>query len=246
MKITRGTVLVGLAIAAGIVVYKAWKDSKTVRHGKLVKKTWSESVKVQEYREVTEKGKVVPDGAEVVSRSTKASVTPAAVVSIDLAKAARSIRNGRVPDLPTPQVKTETVYQYKVKKWVTVDTKTITGNDSEPKTPTVTLENEYKSGEPELGQRRVVPSDSKRGIVFSDEEGVWHDLEVSESDYHTLNAGDVIFFKKIAGRYSLVGADFKKEESNNASETEQGGSAEVADVVAESTETVVPEEDGSI
>lgn len=205
MAINKTILALAIAAAAGIG-YKWWKDSKTVRHGKLVKKTWSESVKIQEYREVTEKGKFVPDGAEVISRATK--------TNIDASKILETINfNTRTGRFSIPDVKTETVYQYKVKKWVTIDTKTITGMDSEPHKPEITLENEYKSGSPELGQRRIVSADSKRGVVFADEDGVWHDLAVSDSDYHSLQANDTVFFKKVFGAYSLVGAEFGKKEA---------------------------------
>lgn len=222
--------IVAIAIAgAAVIAYKLYKDSKTVRHGKLVKKTWSESVKVQEYREVTEKGKFVPDGAEVISRATK--------TNIDAGKILETINfNTRTGKFSLPDVKTETVYQYKIKKWITVDTKTITGTDSTPHAPEVTIENEYKSGTPELGQRRVVASDSRRGIVFADEDGVWHDLAVNDSDYGSLNAGDIVFFKKICGAYRLVGADFTAKEAakDESSESGPGTGAEGSAKLAES------------
>lgn len=237
MKIARGHILFGLVVGAAVIGYKIYKDSKTVRHGKLVKKTWTETVQVQEFREVTEKGKFVPDGAEVVSRSTKQSIDTSNVLN-SLSNVNVNWKTGRVS---LPQVKTETVYQYKVKKWVTVSTKSLSGNDSEPKRPEIALENEYKGGEATLGQRRIVASESKRGIVFADEEGAWHDLTVNDSDYHTLNAGDVVFYKKICGAYSLVGAEFgKKEDAGDEAKTEQGSVTEGPVDTVEPEETDIP------
>lgn len=231
-----GKIIIGiLAVAAGAVAYKCWKDSKTVHTGKLVKKTWERSVKVQEYKETIEKGKVVPDGAVVVNRSTKTNISAQTILdNVNL-----NTRTGRIS---LPDIKTETIYSYKIKKWVTIATRTIAGIDTVPHDPDVNLVNPWTSGDPELGQQRKIPAGKKFRLVFADEEGIWHEVCATEEDYRTLTAGDKVFFKKVCGAYKIVGAEpASKEEVVDEKAAEQGETAEVVTPMGEPDTSIVPE-----
>lgn len=228
MRISKVFIAV-VAVAAGAVVYKCWKDSKTVHTGKLVKKTWERSIKVQEYKDTIEKGKVVPDGAVVVNRSTKTNISAQTILdNVNL-----NTRTGRIS---LPEIKTETVYSYKTKKWVTISTKTVAGIDTMPHEPDVNLVNPWTNGDPEVGQQRKIPAGRKFHFVFADDDGIWHEVCATEEDYRTLNAGDKVYFKKVCGAYKIVGAEPATKEVNvdeTVAEAKQGELTETINSVGQ-------------
>ena len=233
-----GKIILGvLAVAAGAVAYKCWKDGKQIHNGKLVKKTWERTVHVQEFKETTEKGKVVPDGAEVIGRSTKTNINAQNVLNnINF-----NTRTGRVS---LPEIRTETIYTYKVKKWVTISTRTVSGIDSVPHDPEIELVNPFKNGTPELGQQRTLFGSEKRSFIFADEEGLWHEVAATSDDYRTLNAGDKVLFKKVCGAYKIVGAEAAEKEvadDGKLEKAEQGVVSKDITPVSEPIDTDISE-----
>lgn len=195
--------IVGLALLVVVIVIFTLEEEKGVV---VTSHTWSRSIDVEQYKQVTEKDwrDRVPSKGKIDSCRDKERDTKKVPDGEECSTVKKDNGDGTYVESEQCQTKYKSVpiyddwCTYQIKKWAVVRTEKETGSDLQPAWPTVSMRTCSMIA---LNCEREGDRESIYTVQLKDEEGKSHDCEFSENKWKNIKDGTskVMSFGSVTG-----------------------------------------------